>query len=375
MFGLLPLLTVVTLHLASGTWAQYSKITPCAKGSGNESNGCSQCSSDKAIEVTPWENATYVKDFHLEKAASRNGGGYNVWWSVEQPAEGCRILLFDPFNSDKGNLNSGVPGNIVLSTAHSGCYTAHVGSRGISAGACCWDDCRVIGAVPDTVAPKTERKKREAKPQFNVLKVLNEATAKCEEYWALMGDKANTCSEPKASGFTYTKSGKQQTDGAILKCDHQGCSITPSITMSASTTITNEKTVEEHQGTSVSVGVEVGASFLIGPSISTSTEINHEWSKTVTETMSRSDTSAVSKTVELQFDLTLGNDYNAWFTPLLRCQAYKLQCSGPPDFKRKSKKNIRCTEPMKFEMQIEMCDPILTEAGQPAGEHGVMTVG
>tara|TARA_R110002003_G_scaffold112_26_gene9772 strand:- start:5421 stop:5663 length:243 start_codon:yes stop_codon:yes gene_type:complete len=49
---------------------------------------------------------------------------------VEQPADTCRILLFDDFNSDKGSIEPKLSGRIRLSVNKGGCYMSTIRSGG-----------------------------------------------------------------------------------------------------------------------------------------------------------------------------------------------------------------------------------------------------
>ena len=67
------------LLISSVPKAFAGKVVPCAVGSGND-NGCSYCEDDKGINVTPWSSATAESHFDMPNAASKTGGGYDVWW-------------------------------------------------------------------------------------------------------------------------------------------------------------------------------------------------------------------------------------------------------------------------------------------------------
>jgi hypothetical protein len=49
---------------------------------------------------------------------------------VEQPAENCRVLLFDDFNTDKGSIEPKLSGRIRLSVNKGGCYMSTIRSGG-----------------------------------------------------------------------------------------------------------------------------------------------------------------------------------------------------------------------------------------------------
>lgn len=146
----LSLLAVATasLSLLPTVAAQNSKVVPCLGGAGN-STLCDVCDESKAIEVTDWTNVTWVKNFTLSESPADNGLGYRVYWvskflfyrcmvniadsiyqKIEQPAEGCRIMLFDSFSTDKGSVDSRLSGRIGLSVNRGGCFLRNVGTGG-----------------------------------------------------------------------------------------------------------------------------------------------------------------------------------------------------------------------------------------------------
>ena len=64
------------------------KIIPCALGSGTE-NGCSYCEDNLGINVTAWSSATADPHFDMANAASKTGGGYDVWWVSSATSNSC----------------------------------------------------------------------------------------------------------------------------------------------------------------------------------------------------------------------------------------------------------------------------------------------
>ncbi|KAF2749218.1 hypothetical protein M011DRAFT_475949 [Sporormia fimetaria CBS 119925] len=152
-FALVSTGTAILLSLTSGAFAKNSKVIPCASGSG-EDEMCDLCDNKKAIEVTDWANVTWVDNFTFGNAASETGTGYKVYWKIEQPAEGCNILLFEHFSSESGeSVDPRISGRIKLAVPNAGCFLSRVGSGGVGAGACCGKACEDIGAIPIADAP------------------------------------------------------------------------------------------------------------------------------------------------------------------------------------------------------------------------------
>lgn len=145
--------------LATTALGAKQKIIPCARGFGTE-NGCGSCDHSQAITLGSWDNATPSKNIHLEEVGSNTSGGYDIWWSIEQPQRGCRTLLFEPYSTDRGSLNPKLKGNVVLSVAHGGCYFTNLGHRGLLAGTCCNDDCVTAGGKTSS-----QRKRRSVSPR------------------------------------------------------------------------------------------------------------------------------------------------------------------------------------------------------------------
>ncbi|KAF2268263.1 hypothetical protein CC78DRAFT_530184 [Lojkania enalia] len=362
---------VVASLMALTHVALAGEIIPCALGSG-ESNGCSYCEDDKAIKTGPWFKATKVASFHMENAAAQVGGGYDVWWNIAKPDEGCRVLITEPYNTDKGALNGKLSGNVVLSAAHGGCYFAHVGSRGVSVGFCCGTgDCQEAGAIPGG------KKKRELTlPSSRIARGLQSShsesdtnnvkrdvsTLEARRCWGGVCDDpppppkpAVTCSKAKKIGDTYTKAGTQQVDGNTLTCNGgQSCSLSPSMSVMASTSLSNEKSTTHTDGQGVQVSMTAGF-MLIGPTATVTTGYSKDWSDSISNSMGLSKTDTVTKTVALSIGLTPGVDFNLWFTPTLRCQSYEITCND-------------------VKQTLEKCEPVLDGSGNPTGDHGVMTV-
>lgn len=71
------------------------------------------------------------------------------------------LCFFTAFNTNEGSIDPKIPGRILLSVNHAGCYMVTIGVNGVAAGACCGDECVDIGAFPGTT---TKRMKREMPP-------------------------------------------------------------------------------------------------------------------------------------------------------------------------------------------------------------------
>jgi len=77
--------------------AQNSKIIPCTSGNGTD-EVCGSCDESKAIEVTAWEQATWVKNFTMANAGAENGLGYRIFWVSIAPTIGPWKLLAYPLS-------------------------------------------------------------------------------------------------------------------------------------------------------------------------------------------------------------------------------------------------------------------------------------
>ncbi|PVI02587.1 hypothetical protein DM02DRAFT_727095 [Periconia macrospinosa] len=391
------ILALSVVQLTSRALAQHSHITPCLEGFGTELNGCGGCNKTKAIEVTSWDVANYVTDFDMPKAGVEDGGGYNVWWNVEQPGAGCRIMIFEPFKDDEGknpqtrkgesaSVVSRAPGNIVLSTAQSGCFVARV-PRKFFVGACCWKDCDIIGAIPSPEPQNQKRSEEVETKSFVQTRAQSEGKkakhsrihrARRSPNTINLGNLAGgggdapapprrECTIAHPVGSTYVRSGRQQIAGYRQSCRTPECEYKTSVTTSVSSTITSETGTENMTGEGLTIGVQAGMNFLAGPSVSASVESSHEWSKTIVETMSRSDTNTTERTTEFSFKLISGGTYAGYFTPDLTCQKFRLNCQeiwGLKSFGQLA----------KFETVVERCDPARSGEGIPFGEHGITTI-
>ncbi|KAF2636821.1 hypothetical protein P280DRAFT_483421 [Massarina eburnea CBS 473.64] len=358
MFSFLALAISIATISIQPIQAINWRIIPCAKGFGDD-NGCTSCSRNNSIAITSWDNATTVKNFHMESAASKSGAGYDVWWNIHQPVQGCRVLLFEPYNTDRGSVNQDLSGNVVLSVAHGGCYFSNVGSRGISAGACCHGDCLTAGAVMGGKKKRSRHSIRYPSTDAKARRAWSNPNPNSPPSAPPKEDPGITCSEPRADGFSYTKSGKQVVSGDTLNCGQSvSCSRSTSLSVSVGSTLTNEKSVTKSEGNTVSLNVETGFKMWpIGPEVSVSTGFSHDWSKTVTEGMSMTESKNVTDTLTLEFTLGGNIDYNGWFTPTLNCQSYKMKCTGD------------------VELAVEKCEPALDGNNKPAGESGIMVIG
>lgn len=333
------------------------KVVPCAVGSGND-NGCSYCEDDKGINVTPWSSATAESHFDMPNAASKTGGGYDVWWNIQQPDPGCRIIITEPYSTDKGSTDSRLSGNVILSAGYGGCYFAHVGSRSVAAGFCCGSgDCGAAGAAP-------HKKKRELLPS-RIMRGLPSDTSDLEvRSWRNPNPEdpkpappppAVQCSAPTSDGDTYTKAGPQQIDGQSLNCNGgESCAMSPDMSVSASTSLMNEESTTHTDSQGFSYSMTAGFMF-IGPTATVTVGYNMDWSNAVTEAASTTSTHTVTKSLTLSIGLVPGANFNLWFTPTLRCQSFKITCNG-------------------VDQKIEKCTPVLDGNGNPTGDHGVMTV-
>lgn len=75
----LPLLTTTVSAASSRNSSENSRVIPCAVGNGVHES-CESCDESKAIEVTQWEQATWVKNFSMGRAPAEVGTGYKVFW-------------------------------------------------------------------------------------------------------------------------------------------------------------------------------------------------------------------------------------------------------------------------------------------------------
>jgi hypothetical protein len=80
--ALLTSLVIVgtTLQLLAPTAsARSTRVVPCVVGNGKREL-CDSCNEGKAIDVTSWDNATWVRDFSMGDAPAETGPGYKVYW-------------------------------------------------------------------------------------------------------------------------------------------------------------------------------------------------------------------------------------------------------------------------------------------------------
>ncbi|KAF2266885.1 hypothetical protein CC78DRAFT_594689 [Lojkania enalia] len=393
----IPLLTVATslLSIAPTAFAGNSKAIPCVIGNGEEAL-CDSCEEDKAIEVTAWSNATWAKDFKMPKAPSQTGPGYDVYWKIEEPAEGCRIMLFEPFNTDKGSINPKIPGTIVLSVNHGGCYMVTVGSRGVAAGACCGDECANIGAIPSTASKKVKREllsppSRVARSMLATKvepRVINvDARDDLGIQDKVEHQNAHRTAEPKLvrrgsggqnpdpfhkkpeapkpvwnckaekKGPSYSKSGIQQVDGRNFPCRTLGCDMTMDFTITTSSSVSSEKSTTFTNSEGFSVDVTVGWMYA-GPTATTTIGYNKEFSEALSSSTGLSQTDTNSTSVSWRQQVMPGATYNGWMAPYLICQIYSFSCNDG-----------------KEQADMEKCEPWLDGSGKPVGEQSVMTTG
>ncbi|KAF2254342.1 hypothetical protein BU26DRAFT_500118 [Trematosphaeria pertusa] len=167
---------------------------------------------------------------------------------------------------------------------------------------------------------------------------------------------AVTCSKAEPDGGTYTKAGPQQVDGQTLNCNGgTTCDILQSVSVSVSSSLTNEKSVTHSQGDSLSVSMMAGY-MILGPTATVTVGYTHDWSTALTEGMAMTDTRTTTKTLTLSIRLVPGVDFNAWFTPTLNCQPFKITCND-------------------VEQSLEKCEPVRDSNGDPAGDSGIMAIG
>lgn len=78
------------LSITPTTIAENSRIIPCVVGNGNDEL-CDSCDESKAIEITAWDKANWVKNFTMGDAPSDTGPGYKVYWVSNTLL--CRLLF------------------------------------------------------------------------------------------------------------------------------------------------------------------------------------------------------------------------------------------------------------------------------------------
>ncbi|KAI9656645.1 MAG: hypothetical protein M1831_004555 [Alyxoria varia] len=342
--------------------AANGPVIPCATGYGKE-NGCGYCQKNASVELGSWKEAKRVDDFTLEGAESKTGAGYDVYWNVPHIDDGCRVILTQPFLQDEHEPE--LSGNVILTTKHTGCFYAHVGSQGFSAAYCCGNgDCESAGAG-GTVDVKKRSSPLERRRQFAHSKDQDKKPqpvkrgcwgGKCDAPPEAPEGPQITCSKAEPSGDPYTKAGKQEVDGNTLSCNGgEACGLMPAISVSVSDTVTNEHSTTITQSNGKSISATAGWQWL-GPTATVTAGYNEEWSEAVGDSTSTSTDTAHTKTLTLNVQIMPGSKYNLWFTPTLNCQKMKMKCNDE-------------------DVEVEKCTPALNGEGNPEGEHGVMTIG
>ena len=357
------LAAAVLLSIAPSATAATTPIIPCKRGWG-DSNGCGFPANASAVTPTAWDKATTVHNFTLPGAEAKLGGGYDVYWSVGHIDETCRVIITQPFTQEEHDEK--LSGNVILSVSHPGCYYAHIAGD-FAVGYCCGNsDCSNAGAggiakrsaLSGRGGPSERRRSTEISPYAPLEARGWDSTPAPEESKAPEPSKAGwTCENPKPSGDPYKKAGPQQIDGNILDCNGgQVCSLSPSMAVTASNSVTNEKSTTLTDSTGASLSIEAGFNLPVGPTGSVTGTVSQDFSKAVAESLSETKDTSVSKTITMDISLVPGNKYNLWFTPTLECQKMSMKCNDQ-------------------EVIVEKCDVAKDANGFPEGEHGVMTVG
>ncbi|KAF2869664.1 hypothetical protein BDV95DRAFT_497356 [Massariosphaeria phaeospora] len=324
-----------TLLSIPPTASANSKIIPCVVGNGNDEL-CDSCDESKAIEVTSWEKATWVKDFTMGDAPSDTGPGYKVYWKIEQPADNCRILLFDDFNTDKGSVEPNLSGRIRVSVNKGGCYMSTIRSGGVGAGACCGADCTRIGAFPgaptakrDKIGQSRSRGMRSLPaPDNRNISIANskESRASTRDHVRRKtgGQHPNPHAQPapgpapegqwnckaEKNGATYTKSGKQVVDGNSFPCGSDiGCDLSIDFSASVASGVSAEKTTTYTN--SVGRTHEVSAGWMYaGPMATYTFAYSKEFSEALASSTGTSNTETKSKGIAFRQQVTPGFQYN-----------------------------------------------------------------
>ncbi|EAT85242.1 hypothetical protein SNOG_07776 [Parastagonospora nodorum SN15] len=309
------------LILAPTASAGSSSVVPCVVGNGNKEL-CDSCDESKAIEVTSWNNATWVKDFNMGDAPAETGPGYKVYWKIDQPAANCRVLLFDDFNSDKGSIEPGLSGRIRLSVNKGGCYMSTIRSGGVGAGACCGAECVRIGAFPGGTTTKrsepaskdptsspqlyTPRRSRRSKSQW--LSRRNTGGQNKNPFANRPASSANWNAKPE--GPTYTKSGKQVVDGNSFPCGSDiGCDMSVEFEASVASSVSSEKSTTYTNSEGMSFEAMAGW-MLSGPTATFSVGYNKEFSEAVSSSTGNTNTDTKSKGISFRQQVTPGFQYN-----------------------------------------------------------------
>ena len=154
MFALLSLAALTAVVSASDSATGYT-VKPCFEGT------CDKCSGDY-YNVTTGVPDVKIYDEFTQKGynSSATAGGYNVWWDISQPDEGCAILIYKDYSQGESTANWG---NVVLEASRAGCfYTSMTGGQWATQFCCGSGDCGQVQPGDFITQAKGKSSKREA---------------------------------------------------------------------------------------------------------------------------------------------------------------------------------------------------------------------
>jgi len=307
-------------------------------------------------------NYTTIKAPKFPGAEATTGGGWNVYWSIPQPASGCRYQVMLPFRQASGTV--GYPGgNEIINVGRQGCYFGNIPTDSdVYLSYCCGSaDCQKASLNSTSLLSNPlNRKRRSVEERRGSAATLNTETVEqspkveardvsarnggslasrasnlLSRFWYEPGPQApNVTCKVIEPGQPYSRAGQQIVVASSEVCAQSPCSVAVQYTISYSTTATSQKTDTFTTSAGVSVSLKAGVDFIADAEMTTtvSAEISNAISKATGKDVMHGNSTSVTNTVSL----SLGNRGSVTFTPVYQCITGPLDCgngtSGPIDF-------------------------------------------
>ena len=112
-----------------------------------------------------WPQVSRYSNPSFPGAEAKTGGGYNVYWKIDQPGPSCRVAIMAPYSQPSyGSMAfPAPPGNVILVAGKAGCYFSSIpqGVDIVSTFCCGTGDC-----APISVGNSALLKREDASPSL-----------------------------------------------------------------------------------------------------------------------------------------------------------------------------------------------------------------
>lgn len=310
-----------------------------------------------------WDNTAgwpQVSRYHaptFPRAEAKVGGGYNVYWKIDQPGPGCRVAIMAPYGQTMyGSMSfQAPPGNVVLMAGKAGCYFSSIPREAtdLSSTFCCGTgDCAPLSVGNAALLKREDTSlslfsRTSAAISKSIVSIFfptqpyvrltisqiprrtsTSLTGKAALYKTLKARDDFDARDCKTTvvGSPFPQAGQQTMVANPQHCDFSPCTfaISHGLTVSTSFGTSQDQTVTNTVGGSIAV--KTGVNFIVEADVTATVE--YSWATAASKGTSTDITNGTTVTVTNTLGQQPGTYAFVTFTPTYLCWMTKVNCGG-----------------------------------------------